>query len=95
MAIPIVEILTFDGSAIVTLKGKPIFTSVKTEELRCAIWLPLLPCGLFMNSWTVWPAVEGGVVNALVNDIAVFHEKTYVRHNSGESTDIDSAQTEP
>ncbi len=77
--IPTIHIVTFDGSAIVTLKGKPVFTSAKAEEIRCVDWLPLAPFGLFMNSWTIWPAVESGVVNALVNDIAAFHEESFVK----------------
>ncbi len=80
--IPVGEIFTFDGSAIVMLKGKPLFTTAKAEEIRCVIWLPLAPFGLFMNSWTIWPCIERGVVNALVNDIAAFHEETFVKKDN-------------
>lgn len=80
--IPTWHVVTFDGAAIVTLKGKPVFTSAKAEEIRCIDWLPLLPFGLFMNSWTIWPCIERGVVNALVNDIAAFHEETFVKKDN-------------
>jgi len=78
LLVPTVEIVTFDGTAILSLKGEPIYSTAKAEELRCLIWLPLAPAGLFMNSWTVWHYAEKGMVNALVNDIAMYHKKRFL-----------------
>ena len=78
LLMPTGEVLTFDGSATLSLKGNPIYTTVKAEELRCLIWLPLAPAGLFMNSWAVWHYAEQGTVNALVNDIAEYHRKHFL-----------------
>lgn len=78
LLVPIGEVLTFDGSAVLSLKGRPIYTTAKAEELRCLIWLPMAPAGLFMNSWSVWHYAELGTVNALVNDIAAYHRKHFL-----------------
>lgn len=78
LLVPTGEVLTFDGSAVLSLKGRPIYTTAKAEELRCLIWLPMAPAGLFMNSWSVWHYAELGRVNALVNDIAAYHRKHFL-----------------
>lgn len=78
LLVPTGEVLTFDGSAVLSLKGRPIYTTAKAEELRCLIWLPMAPAGLFMNSWSVWHYAELGTVNALVNDIAAYHRKHFL-----------------
>ncbi len=78
LLVPTGELLTFDGSAILSLKGKPIYTTAKAEELRCLIWLPMAPAGIFMNSWAVWHYAEQGTVNALVNDIATYHRSVFL-----------------
>lgn len=78
LLVPIGEVLTFDGSAVLSLKGRPIYTTAKAEELRCLIWLPMAPAELFMNSWSVWHYAELGTVNALVNDIAAYHRKHFL-----------------
>jgi hypothetical protein len=75
--VPNVERSTFDGIAELALQGKILYTSAKAEEVRYFIWLPVLPAGLFMNSWSAWGAVETGTVNALVNDVADFHRKRF------------------
>lgn len=77
--VPTGEVLTFDGSAVLSLQGKPIYSTAKAEEIRCLNWLPLAPIGLFMNSWTVWNALETGSVNALCETIAHEHKRRYLK----------------
>lgn len=77
-AIPNVEISTFDGIAELSLQGKIIYTTVKAEEIRYFIWLPMAPVGLFMNSWSAWDSAETGTINALVNDVADFHKGKFL-----------------
>ncbi len=79
--VPTGEVCTFDGSAVLSLKRKPIYSTAKAEELRCLSWLPLAPAGLFMNSWSVWHYAELGTVNALVNDIAAYHRKRFLNES--------------
>ena len=79
LLIPTCELLTFDGTAVLTLQGTPIYSTAKPEELRCLIWLPMAPFGVFMNAWTVWHYAEKGTVNALVNDIADFHKRRFLK----------------
>lgn len=76
--IPVGGVMTFDGDATLSLQGNPIFSSAKAEELRGALWLPLAPIGLAMNSWTVWHYLEQGTVNALVNDLAEEHKRRFL-----------------
>ncbi len=76
--VPTVEVFTFDVSAVLSLNGKPIYSTAKAEEIRCLRWLPVAPIGLFMNSWTVWHYAELGTVNALVNDIATYHKRHFL-----------------
>ena len=73
------EVITFDGAAKLYLQGKPIYATAKAEEARCLIWLPLAPVGLFMNAWTTWHKLEGGTINALIEDIASEHEKRFLK----------------
>ena len=40
---------------------------------------PMAPFGVFMNAWTVWHYTEKGTVNALVNDIADFHKRRFLK----------------
>lgn len=79
LLVPTGEVLTFDGSAVLSLQGRPIYSTAKAEEIRCLIWLPLAPIGLFMNSWTVWNALEKGTVNALCEAIAQEHKRRYLK----------------
>ena len=76
--VPIGEVLTFDGTATLCLREKPIYSTAKAEEIRCLNWLPMAPVGLVMNSWTVWFWIERGTVHALVNDIAREHCRRYL-----------------
>ena len=76
--VPVGEVLTFDGTAILCLKGKTIYSTAKAEEIRCLNWLPMAPIGLVMNSWTVWFWIERGTVHALVNDIALEHCRRFL-----------------
>ena len=76
---PTGEVLTFDGSAVLSLQGKPLYSTAKAEEIRCLNWLPLAPIGLFMNSWTVWNALETGSVNALCEEISHEHKRRYLK----------------
>lgn len=78
LLVPTVEVITFDVSAVLSLNGKPIYSTAKAEEIRCLVWLPLAPTGLFMNSWTAWHYAELGTVNALVNDIATYHKRHFL-----------------
>lgn len=80
--IPTGEVYTFDGSAVLSLEGKPIYSTAKAEEIRCLIWLPMAPVGLFMNSWTVWHCLEKGSVRALVEDIALEHKKRFLKDSA-------------
>ena len=79
LLVPMGEVLTFDGSAVLSLQGKPLYSTAKAEEIRCLIWLPLAPIGLFMNSWTVWNALETGSVNALCEAISHEHKRRYLK----------------
>jgi hypothetical protein len=82
LLVPVGEVLTFDGSAVLSLQGKPIYSTAKAEEMRCVIWLPLAPVGLFMNSWTVWHYLEKGSVNALCDAIAQEHKKRFLKDSN-------------
>jgi hypothetical protein len=76
---PVWEVITFDGSAVLSLQGKPIYSTAKAEEARCVVWLPLAPIGIFMNSWSVWHYLEKGSVNALCDAIAQEHKKRFLK----------------
>lgn len=78
--VPTGEILTFDGSAVLSIKGKPIYSTVKAEELRRLIWLPMAPVGIFMNDWVVWHFVEKGTVNALCEEIVQEHRRRFLQN---------------
>lgn len=78
LLIPTGEVFTFDGVAVLSIKGTPIYSVAKSEEVRCLIWLPMAPIGLFMNSWTIWHFAEKGTVNALCEDIAQEHKKLFL-----------------
>lgn len=82
LLVPIGEVFTFDGSAVLSLQGKPIYSTAKAEEMRCVIWLPLAPVGLFMNSWSVWHFLEKGSVNALCDAIAQEHKKRFLKDSN-------------
>lgn len=77
LLIPTGEVITFDGTAVLSIKGRPIYSVAKAEEVRCLIWLPMAPVGLFMNSWTIWHFAEKGTVNALCEAIAQEHKKRF------------------
>ena len=82
LLLPVWEVITFDGSAVLSLQGKPIYSTAKAEEMRCVIWLPLAPVGLFMNSWSVWYFLEKGSVNALCETIAQEHKKRFLKDSN-------------
>ena len=82
LLLPVWEVITFDGSAVLSLQGKPIYSTAKAEEMRCVIWLPLAPVGLFMNSWSVWYFLEKGSVNALCDVIAQEHKKRFLKDSN-------------
>lgn len=82
LLVPTGEVLTFDGSAVLTLQGKPIYSTAKAEEMRCVIWLPLTPIGIFMNSWSVWHYLEKGSVNALCEAIAQEHKRRFLKDSN-------------
>ena len=75
--IPVYEIWMFDMTAILSIKGKPIYSTAKAEEMHCLIWLPTLPVGLVMNPWMVMHYIEDGMLNAMVNDIVKEHCRRY------------------
>ena len=77
--VPMCEVFTLDGSAILFLQGKPIYSTAKAEEFRRLWWLPVLPAGIILNPWSVWNCIEHGNVNALVNDISVFHNERFLK----------------
>lgn len=78
LLVPTAEVITFDVTATLYLKGKPIYATAKAEEMRCIIWLPMAPIGMFMNSWTVVDAIEKGSVNSAINDIVQEHNRRYL-----------------
>ena len=80
--VPTWETCTFDGMVELSLDGKTLHSSVKNEKMRCVIWLPLAPFGLFMNSWTAWSSIEEGNINALVNEVAECHRKNFSRERT-------------
>ena len=82
LLVPVWEIITFDGSAVLSLQGKPIYSTAKAEEMRCVVWLPLAPVGIFMNSWSVWHYLEKGAVNALCDAIAQEHKKRFLKDSN-------------
>ena len=77
--VPVCEVITFDGSAVLSLQGKSIFSVAKAEELRCLIWWPMAPFGIFMNAWSVWHFVEKGTVNALCEEITQEHKRRFLQ----------------
>lgn len=80
--VPTGEVLTFDGSAVLSLQGKPLYSTAKAEEIRCLIWLPLAPIGLFMNVWTTWDALSDGTINALCEEITQEHKRRYLKDSN-------------
>ncbi len=80
LLVPTGEVLTFDGSAVLSIKGKPIYSTAKAEELRRLIWLPMAPAGIFMNDWVVWHFAEKGTVNALCEEIAQEHRRRFLQN---------------
>ena len=80
LIVPVGEVITFDGSAVLSLQGKSIYSTAKAEEMRCVVWLPLAPIGIFMNSWSAWHYLEKGSVNALCDAIAQEHKKRFLRN---------------
>lgn len=79
---PVWEIITFDGSAVLSIQGKPIYSTAKAEESRCVVWLPLAPIGVFMNSWSVWHYLEKGSVNALCEAIVQEHKRRFLKDSN-------------
>lgn len=82
LLVPTWETYTFDGTVELSLDGKSLYSSVKKEKMRCVIWLPMAPLGLFMNSWTAWSSIEEGNINALVNEVAECHRKNFSREKA-------------
>jgi len=82
LLVPTGEVLTFDGSAVLSLQGRPIYSTAKAEKLCCLIWLPMAPAGLFMNSWCIWHCVERGTVRALVEDVASEHIRHFLKDSN-------------
>lgn len=80
LLVPTGEILTFDGSAVLSIQGKTIFSTAKAEELRRLIWLPMAPIGVFMNDWVEWHFAEKGTVNALCEEIAQEHRRRFLQN---------------
>lgn len=79
LLVPGMEILTFDGSATLSIQGRDIYSVAKAEEIRCLVWLPMAPVGLFMNPWSVWHFLERGSVNALCESIAQEHKRRFLK----------------
>ena len=77
LLVPTGEVFTFDSTARLSLQGAPIYSTGKPEEIRCLIWLPMAPAGIFMNSWTAWHFLENGSINSMINDIVRFHRKRF------------------
>lgn len=76
--IPVWTWATFDGSAQVSLRGKPLYAQGAAEKMWVPVWLPLAPIGLFWNCAVGWHYVEKGVVNALVNGASAFHKTRFL-----------------
>ncbi len=73
LLIPVWEVCSFDGAVTMYLKNKPIYGTSETEKVTCYIWLPLAPVGLIWNNYFAWNAIEDGVVNNLIRDVAKEH----------------------
>lgn len=58
-----------DMSAIVIVNDTKVYSTVAAENLRCYIWLPLLPFGMIWNNWLAWTVQEKNGVNFILNDI--------------------------
>ncbi len=81
LLIPTCEVLSFDGTAVLSLQDKPIYSTAKAEKLCCLIWLPMAPVGLFMNSWSIWFFTERGTVRALVEDVVAEHNRRFLKNS--------------
>jgi len=90
-SIPIPENYSADLSAVVYLEGKPVWSVAHTEKCRLIHCWYALPFGLFLNYWSVWSAVENGIVCATVNDFAKEHIKRYLDPASVRLTNPDYA----
>lgn len=76
-AIPVWEDGAFDGSAVVYLRGQAIASFAQAEKICFMVWLPFAPVGVFWNCAVGWHYVEKGVINGMVNDFSVFHQKQF------------------
>lgn len=69
----------FDGTAVVHLRTHTVYSIGAAEKIKCFIWLPLMPLGLFANEAVAWHFTEKGVINHLVNRVAAYHYETYCK----------------
>lgn len=76
--IPVWDNATFDGAAVVYLRGKPIHAAGAAECLQKFIWLPLAPLGLLWSDPVAWHFTEKGVINNLVNDVSAYHRQRFL-----------------
>ena len=78
LLVPVWEECALDGKVFAYYKGQPVFSAAAGEKLRHFTWLPFIPGALFCNLPIVFPMVEKGVVNNMINDFAAEHERRYL-----------------
>lgn len=66
-----------DLSAILTYDNMKIYSISTSENMRCFIWLPLVPFGLIWNDWLAWRTQEKKCINYLLNNITNFQENYF------------------
>lgn len=89
--LPLHEDYSADLSAVLYLKGEPVWSIAHAEKCRYVYCWYALPAGLFLNYWSVWSVVENGIVRATVNDFAKEHIKRYLDPASVRLTNPDYA----
>ncbi len=77
--VPAWEDAGFDGSVVVSLRKRAVFSRGAAEKQKCFGWLPLAPLGIFANGAVAWHFTEKGVINHLVNSVAAYHHETYCK----------------
>lgn len=79
LTIPVWEEFFLDLRATIYTKEDPVFSVCSSEKLRCVIWLPFAPIGLFANMYVSMHMVEDGIINDAINNISEEHIRRYLK----------------
>ena len=64
-----------DISAVLFHKGVKVYSASTSEKMRCFLWLPLAPVGIFLNDFVIWHSNEKRCLNYVLNQVGKFQEQ--------------------